>query len=976
MLHRAYRFRRQSNSRAVILLLALLLILLQITGCSSSPDNMLRRPTLAELAPFSPAELAEPVLVTPAQLQQVYQELLALAPAAEVRQKVLYRLSQLNTRQLEQTELSANAEQQALSALIAEYQALLQEFPADPNNELIQYQLARALDLTGDSRAAQQQMQLLLQQYPASEFAAELWFRVGDIYYSQANYPNALAAFVQVLSLAGPELRQHALYMSGWSHFQLQQYANADDAFLQALDLTYHQRLSSDEQQSLRQELQRILSISLSYQQQADSLLALLKRASFRDGPPEQRPVSYQAALFQALADFLFEKELHQAALASYRVFITEQPLAIEAARMQLTLVQYHLAQAQANDAEQAQQHFINRFGPATAFWQQARPAQQAELAPKLAQYLDYFGRKVYLQAQQGSAAERRAIAVKLVQYWQQLLQVQPLLAAESVDDTLMLADDVRYLLAEALAASGDYQGALNGYQQLGYPSSALHARNFTAEQAAYRALLLSKELSEKLSKELTEDLSKQGTDDPTASATAAANWWQQQNQFVRWHSQHPQAQQVALNQLTDIYQQQAYAEVASYARRVTDWPHPQVSQPLLVNEAWFIVSQSELAQGDYALAEQSIQRLLRRYQADDSLAAHDRRRLLQQQLASAVYQQAQDSRLAVSEQLGHLQRLLSLPQSEYHQSAAYQQISLLLEQQALAEAIVLMQAYQQRYPDSAEQSAIAAAMLNSYQQLQDWQSAAELLSQQVAQLPAGAEHQALLYQAAGYYWQAGNSEAARLAYRSYANQYPEPHLQAQEARSRLVQLYQQQHDLSRRNFWYQRMVNAEQQHTGSERSRYLAAEAALQLALHHSGQFKTVRLRQPLRANLQTKQTHMTSAIQLLQTSMRWQVADFYSQAQFQVASLYQQMATALLDSERPTGLDALALEQYELLLEEQAYPFEELAIEIYQQNAALVAQPLYDEWVAASFRKLAELFPARYRKPEQYLELADDPY
>ena len=945
-----------------------------IAGCSSAPDKKVRRPTLAELAPFNQAALPEPELVTAAQLHQVYQDLLALAPAMEVRQKVLYRLSQLNTRQLEMSELSPDAEQQALEKLIAEYRALLQQFPEDPNNELIHYQLARALDLTGDSQAAQQQMQALLQQYPQSDFAAELWFRIGDIYYSQSSYPDALSAFEQVLSLAGPELKQHALYMTGWSHFQLQQYAFADDAFLQALDLTYHQRLSEDQQQSLRQELQRILSISLSYQQQAESLLALLKRASYRDGPPGQRPVEYQAVLFQALAEFLFEKELNQAALESYRLFIADQPLAIEAARMQLQLVQYHLDYAEAEQAELAQQAFIRLFGPAAAFWQQARSEEQAELAPPLAQYLDYFGRQVYKQAQQANEQQKTAQYAKLVQYWQQLLLVQPLLAPEQSDDSLLWPDDVRYLLAEALAGSGADEAALEAYQQLGYPTTELHARSFTAEQAAYRALLLSEQLASAAN----------------ASATAADIWWQQQNQFVRWHSRHRAAQQVALNQLTELYQQQSYSEIARYASRVTDWPHPEQSKQQLVNEALFIVSQSELAQGDYASAEQSIQRLLNIYQAAGNQAgsqgnsdglASSRRQLLTAQLASAVYQQAQQTGLTISEQLNHLQRLLNLAESEYHQSAAYQQIGLYLEQQELPEAIRLMQAYQQRYPDSAELPAIATAMLNSYEQLQDWQSAADLISQQVAKLPAGAEQQGLLFKAAGYYWEAGNSEAARLAYRSYANQYSEPHLQVQEARSRLVEIYQAENDVSRRNFWYQRIVNAEQQladkqNTGSERSRYLAADAALQLGLHNITLFNGVLLRQPLRDNLKKKQTHMTTAIKLLQTSMSWQVADFYSQAQYQVASLYQQMATALLQSERPKGLDMMALEQYELLLEEQAYPFEELAIEIYQQNTALVTQPLYDKWVAESFSKLAELSPARYRKPEVYLELADEAY
>jgi hypothetical protein len=72
-------------------------------------------------------------------------------------------------------------------------------------------------------------------------------------------------------------------------------------------------------------------------------------------------------------------------------------------------------------------------------------------------------------------------------------------------------------------------------------------------------------------------------------------------------------------------------------------------------------------------------------------------------------------------------------------------------------------------------------------------------------------------------------------------------------------------------------------------------------------------------------------------------------------------------MESERPSDLDDLALEQYELLLEEQAFPFEEKAIELYEANTTRAAEGIYDEWVKMSFAALAELLPARYAKVER---------
>ena len=72
-------------------------------------------------------------------------------------------------------------------------------------------------------------------------------------------------------------------------------------------------------------------------------------------------------------------------------------------------------------------------------------------------------------------------------------------------------------------------------------------------------------------------------------------------------------------------------------------------------------------------------------------------------------------------------------------------------------------------------------------------------------------------------------------------------------------------------------------------------------------------------------------------------------------------------MESERPSDLDADALEQYDILLEEQAYPFEEKAIELFRVNTDRAAEGVFDEWVQKSFAAMARLMPARYAKLER---------
>ena len=95
--------------------------------------------------------------------------------------------------------------------------------------------------------------------------------------------------------------------------------------------------------------------------------------------------------------------------------------------------------------------------------------------------------------------------------------------------------------------------------------------------------------------------------------------------------------------------------------------------------------------------------------------------------------------------------------------------------------------------------------------------------------------------------------------------------------------------------------------------------------------------------------------------------MAEVTTAATFRLGEVYEQFSSSLMDSDRPAELNADALEQYEILLEEQAFPFEEKAIDLHKANAARAPNGVYDEWVQRSFERLASLMPARFAKEER---------
>jgi hypothetical protein len=59
--------------------------------------------------------------------------------------------------------------------------------------------------------------------------------------------------------------------------------------------------------------------------------------------------------------------------------------------------------------------------------------------------------------------------------------------------------------------------------------------------------------------------------------------------------------------------------------------------------------------------------------------------------------------------------------------------------------------------------------------------------------------------------------------------------------------------------------------------------------------------------------------------------------------------------------------------LLEEQAEPFDQKAIQTHEVNLQRLKSGVFDEWVAKSAEALAEMSPAKYGKLEQK-EASDD--
>ena len=88
---------------------------------------------------------------------------------------------------------------------------------------------------------------------------------------------------------------------------------------------------------------------------------------------------------------------------------------------------------------------------------------------------------------------------------------------------------------------------------------------------------------------------------------------------------------------------------------------------------------------------------------------------------------------------------------------------------------------------------------------------------------------------------------------------------------------------------------------------------------------------------SLVAKRQSMEAALAAYKAASEYHVAEVTTAATYETAELYRRLGKDVQNSERPKKLNKDELEQYESLLDDQAFPFEEQAIQIHEINTAL---------------------------------------
>ncbi|MEJ2755849.1 MAG: tetratricopeptide repeat protein [Gammaproteobacteria bacterium] len=341
-------------------------------------------------------------------------------------------------------------------------------------------------------------------------------------------------------------------------------------------------------------------------------------------------------------------------------------------------------------------------------------------------------------------------------------------------------------------------------------------------------------------------------------------------------------------------------------------------------------------------------------------------------QMAICIFKQGERAveRKHLDEAVDHFARLSEqAPTDPLREQADYDRATYLLQLERWPEAIAVLRDFQKRFPRSEFKGTIAVKLAHAFEATESWADAAVYYLRLAKQGADPELRRVSLFRAGELLLKGGERQGAVRAFREYAHTYARPVGSWLESQYHLTELYQDLGLSAKRDFWLRRLIKAHKTlgDEQTERSRYLAASAQTEFARRDSVAFEAIALKHPITRSLKQKQKALKRAAASWQAVAAYQVAPFATEAQFRIARLYQHLAAALMASERPAGLSALEVEQYDLLLEEQAYPLEEQAIVLHEKNLENAWQGVYDEWVSRSVEALASIVPVRYARREE---------
>jgi tetratricopeptide (TPR) repeat protein len=787
-------------------------------------------------------------------------------------------------------------------------------------------------------------MDRMVRDFPRSRYIDEVQFRRAEYFFTRRRYQEAENAYAGIVNAGvNSSFYELALYKLGWTFYKRELYEDGLQWFIALLDhkvtVGYDFEQTEDEQERKRTEdTFRVISLSFSNLGGAESMVEYFSRQEKR---------SYEDSVYGNLGEFYFDKRRYADAAAAYNAFADRNPFHKAAPKFHMRVIEIHAAGGFPSLVLDSKKTFATTYGLQAEYWKYFAPGDRPDVLGFLKTNLTDLANHYHSCYQDPQQAEDKPANFKEALHWYRgFLTSFPTESESPV---------INYQLADLLRENRSFGEAAVEFEKTAYG----YPHHDKSSQAGYAAVYSYRE--------------QLGAARPEDAETVKRDVVRSSLKFADAYPEHEKAAIVLGAAADDLYGMKEYEQAQAAATKLIE-AFPGADGDV-VRDAWLVVGHSSYELARHSEAESAYLNALALLPADDTT-----RDALVNNLAASIYKQgeqanaAQDYRVAAD----HFMRVgRTAPTSSIRPTAEYDAAAALIQLKDWEMAASVLAGFRTSFPENPLQPEVTKKIAYVYRENKQLSLAANEYERIEKESRDDEIRRDALLVAAELHVKDGNSIRALEVYRRYVGYFPQPVEINLETRNNIAEILKAQNDRASYLDELEKIVaiDASAGSARTPRTRYLAAHAALVLAEREFGAFAAVGLDQPFEDNLRKKRELMKTATQKFSQLVDYEIGDITAAATFYLAEIYANFSKALTASERPEGLSPTELEQYELAIEEQAYPFEEKAIQVHESNLKLMSRGVSNVWTEKSLQKLAKSVPARYDKPEESSGIISSP-
>ncbi len=815
------------------------------------------------------------------------------------------------------------------------YDELLAKYPQYAFRDQVLYQKARAYDELGQTEAALKVMEQLGREYPHSRFGDEVQFRRAEHFFIARKYRDAESAYTAIAdSGAGSEYYELALYKLGWTLYKQQLYQEALQRYFALLDYKVKSGYDFDakhteaEQRRVEDTFQ-VVSLSFSNIGGPDVIGSYFATNGHK---------AYEDRVYRYLAEFYLVKLRYQDAATIYKSFVALYPYHQASPHYSMRVVEIYEKGSFPQLVLAAKKDFAGTYGLQGEYWHHVDVNKSPEVLSYLKNNLKDLANYYHAQYQDPKQHEQRPGNYDEATRW-----YREFLTSFHTDSQ---APQVDYQLADLMLENHDYPAAAREYEITAYDYPP-HAKSAAA---GYAAIYAHREYLKVASVDL-KDAARRDTINSSIK-------------FADAFPQHEQAPVVLAAAAQDAYELKDLMLARDTARRLIEkFPNAAAG---VRRDAWLVVAHASFGLAEYGDAEQAYGRVLEATPGGDASHA-----ALVENLAASIYKQGEQASQAGDYRTAanHFVRVKQVaPTSKICAAAEYDAGAALLHLQDWTAAAQVLEEFRRSFPEHELQKDATKQIAYAYQQSGQLAQSAGEYERVARESPNPQLRAEALLQAGDLYGQAKDAERALQAYSRYVEEFPKPIDAAVETRSKIAEIYKTKGDQGQYRHQLEEIVRVDgaARSERTDRTRNVAARAALALSEPMYAQFASLKLAQPFERSLQEKQRGMDAATKVFGALVDYQVGEVTAAATFYIAEIYANFSQALRESERPADLNADALKDYERQLDEAAQPLGQKAVAVHEKNLELMRRGLYSAWTQKSLDRLAALKPDTYARTE----------